>query len=40
MSSTKGDDLDGGGGREELRGAEGRETVMRIYCMKKKWVYF
>jgi hypothetical protein len=30
---------DGMGGEEELGGAEGRETVIRIYCMRKESIF-
>lgn len=31
-------DLDGKGGREELGGAEGEETEIRVYYMKKNYI--
>jgi hypothetical protein len=35
----KGVDPEGRGGREELGEAEGRETIVRIYCMRKEFLF-
>lgn len=32
-------DLDGRGGEEELGGKEGGETIIRIYCIRKKSIF-
>lgn len=39
LRNRKGMDLDDRGGREELRGAEGGEPVVRKYCMRKETIY-
>lgn len=36
MKERKGADLEGRVDREQLRGAEGEETVIRIHCMRKE----
>lgn len=36
MRDTKGVDLDGWGGKEEVGGAKGKEILIRIYPVKQK----
>lgn len=39
MRDRKGMDLDRRGGRKDLGGAEGGETVFRVYCMRKESMF-
>jgi hypothetical protein len=38
MRDRNGVDLNGKGGVEELGGVEGKESVIRTYCMKKEYL--
>lgn len=39
MRGTKGVDLDGQGGKEEVRGAEGKKILISIYPVKQKTTF-
>ena len=39
MRDRKGMDLDRRGGRKDLGGAEGGETVFRVYCMRRESMF-